>query len=105
MLDQLAAFCSIRSQEAEENAFGTASMGDAWLLIEYPQPWGARAFRESALPKAVKIHVENLLKSAPRSRVLLIKQTRKVKGPLTLFVVRSRESFSSILKYEFLDYE
>jgi len=105
MFDELAAFCSLRSQEAEENAFGTASMGDSWLLIEYPRPWGARAFHESALPKAVKIHLGNLLKSVPRSRLLLIKQTRTVKGSLTLFVVRSRESSSSILKFEFFEYD
>jgi hypothetical protein len=105
MSEQLPAFCSVRSREVAEEAFGTASMGDAWLLLEYPQPWGARAFHDSALPKAVKDHLTNVLKSVPRSRVLLIKQTRKVKGPLTLFVVRSRESSSSILKYEFFEYE
>lgn len=98
-------FCSVHSKEAAEKAFGTASMGDAWLLLEYARPWGARAFRESALPKAVKVYLSGVLKSVPRSRVLLIKQTRKVKGPLRLFVARSRESSSSILKYEFFDYE
>jgi hypothetical protein len=37
--------------------------------------------------------------------VLLIRQTKKVEGPLTLFVARSRESSASILKYEFSEYE
>jgi len=105
MFEQLPAFCSVQSQEAAEKAFGTASIGDAWLLLEYAQPWGAKAFSESALPEAVKIHLSGVLKSVPRSRVLLIKQTREVKGPLSLFVVRSRESSSSILKYEFFHYE
>lgn len=105
MFEQLPAFCSLRSKEAAEKTFGTASMGDAWLLLEYAQPWGARAFRESALPNEVKIHLSGVLKSIPRSRVLFIKQTRKVKGPLILFVARTRESLSSILKYEFFEYE
>ena len=105
MFEQLPAFCSVQSKEAAEKAFGTASIGDAWLLLEYAQPWGAKAFSESALPEAVKIHLSGVLKSVPRSRVLLIKQTRKVKGPLSLFVVQSRESLSSILKYEFFKYE
>ena len=105
MFDELSAFCSVRSKEAAETTFGTASTGDAWLLLEYARPWGSKAFRDSALPDAVKVYVSGLLKSVPRSRVLLIKQTRKVKGPLTLFVVRSRESSSSILKYEFAKYE
>ena len=105
MFENPAAFCSLRSKEASEKVFGTASMGDAWLLLEYAQPWGAKAYHESALPQAVKSHLSGLLKSIPRSRVLFIKQTRKVKRPLTLFVVRSRESSSSILKYEFSEYE
>jgi hypothetical protein len=105
MFDELAAFCSLRSREATEGIFGTASMGDAWILLEYAQPWGAKAFRESALPKALKIHLAGVLKSVPRSRVLLIKQTRRVKGPLTLLVARSREFSSSILKHEFSAYE
>lgn len=105
MFDELPAFCSVRSKEASEETFGTASTGDAWLLLEYARPWGAKAFRDSTLPKAVKVYLSGLLKSIPRSRVLLIKQTRTIKGPLTLFVARSRESSSSILKYEFFEYE
>ena len=106
MFEHLPAFfCSAQSQAAAEKTFGTASMGDAWLLLEYPQPWSARAFRDSALPEVVKVHVTRVLKSVPRSRVLLIKQNREVTGPLSLFVVRSRESLSSILKYEFFEYE
>ena len=105
MFDELPAFCSVRSKEAAETTFGTASTGDAWLLLEYARPWGAKAFRESTLPKAVKVYLSGLLKSIPRSRVLLIKQTRTIKGPLSLFVARSRESSSSILKYEFFEYE
>jgi len=53
----------------------------------------------------VKSYLSGVLKSVPLSRVLLIKQTRKVDGPLSLFVARSRESSSSILKYEFFEYE
>lgn len=105
MFEELTAFCSLRSKEAAETTFGTASTGDAWLLLEYARPWGPKAFRESAIPNAVKVYLSGMLKSVPRSRVLLIKQTRKVKGPLSLFVVRSRESSSSILKYEFFEYK
>src|SRR5687767_11086977 len=98
MFQELPVFCSIQSQEAAEKPFGTASMGDAWLLLEYARPWGAKAFSESALPKAVKTYLSSVLKSGPRFRVLLIKQPGKVKGSLSLFVARSRESSSSILK-------
>ena len=97
MFEELSAFCSVRSRGATEEVFGTAAMGDAWLLLEYRQPWAAKAFSESVIPKVVKTHLSAVLKSVPRSRVLLIKQARRVKGPLTLFVARSRESASSIL--------
>lgn len=105
MFEQLSAFCSLRSREATEKVFGTASMGESWLLLEYAQPWGAKAFNESAIPPAVKHHLSAVLKSVPLSKVLLIKRTRNVAGPLTLFVARSRESASSILKFEFFEYE
>lgn len=105
MFEKLHDFCSVRSTEADEKAFGTASMGDAWLLLEYARPWGAKAFSESTLPKAVKSYLAGVLESVPRSRLLLIKQTRKVQKPFTLFVVRSRESLSSIIKYEFFEHE
>lgn len=105
MFEQLSAFCSLRSREATEKVFGTASMGEAWLLLEYPQPWGAKAFSESAIPPAVKVHLSAVLKSVPLSKVLLIKRTRNVAGPLNLFVARSRESSPSILKFEFFEYE
>jgi hypothetical protein len=105
MSEQLPAFCSLRSKEAAEQAFGTASTGDAWLLLEYARPWSPKAFNESALPEAVKTHLSGVLKSVPRSRVLFIKRTRRAKGPLSLFVARSRESSSSILKFEFFEYE
>ena len=82
MPEELPVYCSVQSIEAAEQTFGTASMGDAWLLLEYTQPWTAKAFSDSALPEAVKDYVSGVLKGVPRARVLLIKQTRKVKGPL-----------------------
>ena len=105
MFEKLHDFCSARSKGADEKAFGTASMGDAWLLLEYSRPWGAKAFSESTLPEAVKSYLAGVLESVPRSRLLLIKQARKVKEPFTLFVARSRESLSSIIKYEFFEHE
>jgi hypothetical protein len=105
MVEQLPDFCSLRSQAAAEKPFGTASMGDAWLLLEYARPWGPKAFSDSALSDALKDYLGGVLKSVPRSRLLLIKQARKIEEPLVLFIVRSRESSSSILRYEFPEHE
>lgn len=106
MSKPIPAFCALRSKEANEKAFGTASIGDVWLLLEYRGPWGVKAFRESTVSHIVKQHLRKALKSVSRSRLLFIKQAaRRVNRPLTLFVVQSRESFSSILRFEFLEYE
>ena len=98
-------YCAALSVQAEEQPFGTASTGDVWLLLEYTQAWGARAFQESNLPRPVKVHLNRILKSIPRSRLLLIKQDRHPQDHLTLFVVRSLESETSIAKIGLENYE
>jgi hypothetical protein len=98
-------YCSALSREASEQPFGTASTADAWLLLEYSSAWGARAFQESLLTRAVKIHLLNVLKAVPRSRLLFIKQERQSRGRLKLFTVRSTETDASIATVKFTNYE
>lgn len=76
-----------------------------WLLLEYTQPWGARAFQESNLSRPVKSHLNRILKTIPRSRLLLIKQDRHPQDHLTLFIVRSLENETSIAKLKLENYE
>jgi hypothetical protein len=98
-------FCSVQSSRAEEQAVGTASAGDSWLLLEYPHPWGVKAFQESNLSREIKLHLKAALKSVPRSRLLFIKQDHPPAEFLSLFVVRSRELDSSVVRYELRNYE
>src|SRR5687767_4560659 len=98
-------YCSVQSSRAEEQAVGTASTGDSWLLLEYPQPWGVKAFHESALSRQIKRHLQADLKSVPRARLLFIKQDKAPTEFLSLFVVRSRELDSSVVRYKLRDYE
>jgi hypothetical protein len=93
-------YCSELSRQAAEKSYGTASIGAVWLLIEYPQAWGPHALRDSALSRAVKGHLNRLLKTIPRSRLLFIKQEPGAKERLNFFVVRSRESDPFIVKFE-----
>lgn len=98
-------YCSALSREVSEQPFGTASTADAWLLLEYSAAWGARAFQESKLTRAVKTHLTNALKSIPRSRLLFIKQERASGNHLSLFTVRSTENDASIARVKLIDYE
>lgn len=97
-------YCSSLSTESREQPIGTASIGNSWLLLEYCEPWESKAFEESKLPKEVKHHLTRALKSVPRSRLLLIKQDQPADHPM-LFIVRTSESESSIVKYELTNYE
>lgn len=98
-------YCSELSLQRDEQPVGTASTGEVWLLLEYTQAWGARAFQESHLSRPVKAHLNRLLRTIPRSRLLLIKQDRQPQGHLSLFVVRSLESDTSIARLKLENYE
>jgi hypothetical protein len=100
-------FCSELSRGFAEKTFGTASVGNVWLLIEYPSWWGPHALHDSSLSPAVKAHLNSFIKTVPRSRLLLIKQERREKSGagLSIFVVRSRERGSSIERLSVGSYE
>jgi hypothetical protein len=98
-------YCAALSTEVKEQVLGTASTGENWLLLEYREGWGVEPFKESDLPRHVKQHLSRSLKSVPKSRFLFIKQDRQTTHRLTLFVVRSLEVGSTVVKYEFNNYE
>ncbi|HEY6186118.1 MAG TPA: sucrase ferredoxin [Pyrinomonadaceae bacterium] len=98
-------YCSALSREAAEKTFGTASVGQVWLLIEYPYGWGFEALPDSGLSPAVKSYLNKFLKTTPRSRVLFIKQERKESSERSVFVVRCRERNPSVAHLKISDYE
>jgi hypothetical protein len=98
-------YCSDLSREAAEGSFGTASIGDVWLLVEYREGWGAHAFEESTLSAQVKRHLGNFCKLVPRSRLLFIKQERLRRDALSCFIVRCREGSPSIVRFTFSSHE
>ncbi len=79
--------------------FGTASTVDVWLLFEYCGPWKEEAFRDSALPEAIKARLSEWLNILPRSRLLLIRQHERRTTDLRFYVAFSREKQSRL--YEF----
>ncbi|HEY0078984.1 MAG TPA: sucrase ferredoxin [Pyrinomonadaceae bacterium] len=97
-------YCSELSRGVAEKAYGTASVGDFWMLVEYPMPWRPRAFQESTLSASVKSHLNRVLKSVPRSRLLFIKRERTPPARLTFFLVRCRESAPYVLSFKLENY-
>lgn len=98
-------YCSQLSRGVDENAFGTASVGGVWLLIEYTEPWGPKALRDSHLSAEVKNYLNQLIRRIPRSRLLFIKQERRRERIFNFYIVRARERNPFILKFELDDYE
>ncbi|MDT7542360.1 MAG: hypothetical protein QOE33_2264 [Acidobacteriota bacterium] len=103
-MSQTLFFCSELSRNAGEQIFGTAPTGEVWLLVEYPHPWGPRALESSALSVAVKQHLNNLLKTIPRARLLFIKQSPP-RDTFSLFVVRARARRPYAVRLMLADYE
>lgn len=98
-------YCSALSRQKSENVYGTASVGDVWLLVEYSRPWGARALQDSALSREIKLYLNSILKTVPRSRLLFIKQDRRREQRPACFIVRAREREPFIVEFELNAYE
>jgi hypothetical protein len=98
-------YCSDLSRASGERSFGTASVGEVWLLVEYREAWGAHALEDSALPAAVKSHLNNFCQTVPRARLLFVKRERARPAPLSCFVVRCRERAPSVERFELDGYD
>jgi hypothetical protein len=98
-------YCSELSRGVNERAFGTASVGEVWLLVEYTEPWGPKALRDSNLSVEVKNYLNQLIRRIPRSRLLFVKQERRHQSSFNFFIVRARERNPFIVRFELDDYE
>jgi len=99
-------YCSDLARASRERSFGTASVGETWLLVEYREAWGAHALEDSTLSAALKRHLSNFCQTVPRARLLFIKQERmRSSAPLNCFVVRCRERAPSIERFELSAYD
>jgi hypothetical protein len=98
-------YCSQLSRDADEQPYGTASIGEVWVLVEYPHGWGSRALEESDLSPRVKRYLKSTTRAIPKSKLLFIKQDRASSRDLTLYVVRCRERDPFIVRFSFQSYE
>jgi len=98
-------YCSEFSRRLGEKAFGTASLGGVWLLLEYTLAWQPKALEQSTLPDAVKAHLTAALRRIPHSRFLFIKRGGACSTEINFFVVRSRERRPFALRFGLDSYD
>lgn len=78
------------SAQVGEQLIASAPQTENWLLLEYPRAWAAQAYDESAIPDAVKAHIDAHLAQMPRARLQLIqRRSRETLTDLTLYVIHS----------------
>jgi hypothetical protein len=100
-------FCSQLARTCEEQIAGTATeMVTAWLALEAPEAWGAKAVPESNLSAAVKEQLEQWQREVTGTRVQLIKQgpTFATDGIL-FFVGLAAEGNSQLYRFQLNSYE
>lgn len=77
MADRVA--CAAASLAIGEPLHGTAPRASAWLLVEQPGPWGAKALTESALDPALGAELERRA-AAAGAKALLVKRPGRAPG-------------------------
>lgn len=99
-------FCSLVSQQVGEQLFATAGQTLVWLLLEYPYPWGRKAFADSHLPPAVKERLSSWLAAIPASRLQLIKGApSRFPEQIAFFIARGDESGAFLSAFPLRSYD
>ena len=85
--------------------YGTATMADVWVMVEYRGHWSGSAYKDSKIPKKVKSHLNTELKSIANSRLQLIKKQGNKNPGFKLYVAVSSESSPRLYEIDFDNYE
>jgi hypothetical protein len=96
--------CSALSSAAGEDLWATATQTTVFFLLEYRQAWGKKAVPESDLPSAVKTFLDDLAKSLPAAKFLLIKGPPPAAG-LRFFVAVSDQAAPVVYEFTLPNYE
>ena len=98
-------FCSTLSVEAQEPLFGSAPVKNVWLLLEYTQPWGAKAFPDSTLAAPVKAHISAFLDGNPAANILFIRKLGRRRENIAFFVAVVDEQNPQLYEFALDDYD
>jgi len=96
-------FCAEFSRTAEEEMAGTVRPVDLWLLIEFRARWEREAIQ--VFSEAVQLRLKSLRTRIPATRLTLIRQQDRVRGPLSLFWAFSDERKPRLYRTQFTNYE
>lgn len=101
-------FCSLEALNTAETLYGTASGNTTiWFLLEYTEPWTAKAVTDNNLPPHVQRWFDGYLEEVPQSRLLFIKQdTKQVARPTRRFYLAiTRENDQRLYSFSIKAYE
>ena len=97
--------CTDFALEKDVPLIGTATQGDVWILLEYPDRWGAKAILESDLPQSVKDVLENIAQPGVRLRSLLIRDDlSRQRNMITLYVGQTTFDEPRLYEYHLKEY-
>lgn len=99
-------FCADFSRNKDEQLFGTVKPSATWFLLEYDARWEPHAFRESAVPDAVKRHLLALVDSDSTTRVQVIRQKpRLAPEGIAFYVALARETGPVLYRFHLAQYD
>jgi len=90
------------SRSLNELGHGSMKPSERWILLEYTQAWGDKAFDSASIPEIAKTHFMNL-----DGRILLIRQpARAMAEDIRLFIAETPRNASPTIKaYTLNQYE
>ncbi|HKJ27628.1 MAG TPA: sucrase ferredoxin [Anaerolineales bacterium] len=99
-------FCSHHAQKQDVPIIGSGTHGDVWFLLEYPNSWGAKAFKESSLPQAVKDHLSGAAHPEGDLRIQMIRQPQsRYREGVRFFAAQTHLSPPRMYEYHLSGYE
>ena len=99
--------CSVGSAEAHEQLIGSAPHATAWLALEQPGPWGAKAFTDSHLDPELGRSLESAAAAAGVRACLIRRPGRHADvgrlGPRTVLLAHTGPRHAWMLRGEVTD--
>lgn len=103
-MDDASRFCRQHALDGGASLIASASTGiDAWLLIEYPDAWGAKAVEMAAFSPNVRQRLDGWTASLPRMRPQLIRRPSRAPGPLQAYLAITNGPRPTVLRFELAD--
>lgn len=98
--------CCVISRVRKEPMMASVKPVENWLLLQYQGAMGSQALAESDIPTEVQKHLNEVIASGPKVRLLLIKSQQDIPGQtIKLISVNSSEADPFYIQHELESYE